>query len=302
MSARRPQAGSAALLHGTGPPDAEARQVAQALGLLRHHLGVDFTAYRPRMIRRRLDGRMRIAGHRDLGSYVVRLQEDAEERARLFTHLTIKVTRFHRNTTSFDRLREVMLAAADARTARRPFRVWSAGCSTGEEAWTLAMLLEECGLPAGGHRPQVQATDVDERTLEHARRRRYPRRAFVELPDRLAQCWSRPADDAPDEVDVDPRLAGRVEFRLHDLVAAVEPPLGWRFDLVCCRNVLIYLDERRRRRVVSLLLRALVPGGHLFLGEAEWPEPEDETVPLLVVDHRARLFQRPHTTRRGLPT
>jgi chemotaxis methyl-accepting protein methylase len=299
MASRRSTAASPPIPPGTPADEVHDDPIAMALGLLRAHRGVDFMGYRPKTIRRRLDARMRLAGYHDLGAYLGRLRTDAEEREKLLGHLTIKVTRFHRNGRSFMRLTETALADLLARHPGRPLRIWSAGCSTGEEAWTLAMLLESAGAPGGGERPQIQATDVDEAALETARGGVYPVRSLVELPAALESRW---IDRDEALARVDPILGRRVEFRIHDLIGAVAPPLGWRFDLICCRNVLIYLDGRRRRRVIELLHRSLRPSGYLFLGEAEWPEPVSEGGDLEVVDRRARIFKRPDDATRGSRT
>ncbi|HET9771071.1 MAG TPA: CheR family methyltransferase [Acidimicrobiia bacterium] len=206
--------------------------------------------------------------------------------------LTIRETHFFRVRGQFEALAERVLPALIAdRAPGRRLRLWSAGCSTGEEAWSLAILLEQLA-PVGWH-ATVLATDVDERALDHARRGVYGARSFRgETPDRVRARWFRPADGG---WEVDPRLRRRVHFARLNLVSDPYPSYGTRtsaIDLVLCRNVLIYFTAEARARTAARLAACVAPGGWLAVAPAELGAVP---FPGLTVRHfpAAILHQRP---------
>lgn len=255
--------------------------------LVRSRRGTDFGAYRPDTVRRRVMNRALSAGAGSLEEYLARLRSDPAEVGHLLERLTIKVSRFFRNPEHVPAVRAA-LAARAATATERPLRVWSAGCARGEEAYTLAMLVAELDpVPRPG---QVIGTDLDPAALRAAAAARYPREAVADVPPDLAGRHLEEAGDGGGLVRVREPLGQRVTLRLHDLTRAGVPPAGGGFDLVACRNTLIYFGREVHARVERLLLRALAPGGLLWLGEAEWPSPE-AAAGLEVVDRRARLFR-----------
>ncbi|HZQ78979.1 MAG TPA: protein-glutamate O-methyltransferase CheR [Acidimicrobiia bacterium] len=207
--------------------------------------------------------------------------------------LTISETQLFRIQPQFDALADRvlpgLLAARAAPGAR--LRLWSAGCSTGEEAWSLAIVLERL-LPAGRD-ATVVATDVDETALERAERGVYGPHSFRGVPEWVRARWFTPA--GPDRWEVDQRLRRRVHFALLNLVAGGYPsPANGTaaVDVLLCRNVLMYLTAEARQRVAGRLARCLAPGGWLAVAPAEVAAAD---FPGLAVRHfpLAILHQRP---------
>lgn len=245
---------------------------------LRHARGIDFGGYRRSTLLRRLSLRMMRAGARSPLAYLTTLREEPTEVDRLLEELTVKVSRFYRNALVFDTLRALL--AALPRRAGEPPRLWSAGCGRGEEAYTLAML-------TGDDPCAVWASDVDPAALAVARAGIYERTAAAELPDSLARRWL--VSHPPASVRVGDELRRRVRLLQHDVTAHAAPPAA-SYDLVACRNVLIYLTPPVQRRVLERLADCLAPGGLLCLGEAEWVP--DRVPTLTPVDRRLRIFRR----------
>jgi chemotaxis methyl-accepting protein methylase len=248
-------------------------------------LGTDFAGYRPSTVRRRVMNRVVSAGAASLQGYLTRLREDPAEAAELLQRLTIKVSRFYRNPAFVP---AVVTALADrvARVRGRPLRAWSAGCGRGEEAYTLSILLAELsGLDAGF---QVIGTDLDPTALRAASAARYAPDALVDLPATLRDRHLEACGGGLHAVRTHAR--SRVSYLLHDLTRTTAPPGGGGFDLVACRNTLIYFRPDVLARVERVLLRGLAPGGLLWLGEAEWPSP-GALARLEPVDAKARLFR-----------
>jgi chemotaxis methyl-accepting protein methylase len=247
------------------------------LACVRTTHGIDFGGYRRGTLLRRLAFRMARVGVRTADEYLRALRDQPDEAARLVEQLTVKVSRFYRTAPMFDALGRLL---DDLPTAGAPLRLWSAGCGHGEEAYTLAMLLAD--------RPgEVWGTDVDAAALAVARQGVYASQAVAELPQALARRWL--LIDGAATVRVRDELRERVRFLHHDLTSAgVVPAVA--YHVVCCRNVLIYLNPAVQQRLIDVLVRGLAPGGLLCLGEAEWiasPLPG-----LTVVDRKLRIFRR----------
>jgi chemotaxis methyl-accepting protein methylase len=248
--------------------------------------GVDLCAYRRSTVLRRLHGRMQAIGCASLEDYRDLVSASDAEASQLLERVTIKVSRFYRNRATFDLLRRRVLPALAARRPGTALRLWSAGCAHGEEAYTLAMLLEELERPG-----VVIATDVDPTALAAAARAVYPAAALSELPGDLAARFLEPCDGSRGPMyRVTDRVRARVRLGRHDLVAAVSPPDATTVDLVACRNVLIYLAGDARTRVTELLGASLADDGVLCLGEAEWLPPA-MAASLAVVSRPCRIFQ-----------
>jgi chemotaxis methyl-accepting protein methylase len=268
------------------PIDVESRPARDAteaiLVLVHERTGVDFTRYRSATVTRRIVNRMISVGAKTVDEYLERLRsEDAEPHA-LLERITIKVSRFYRNPAMFDYLRTVVLPRLAQIRQSAPFALWCAGCGCGEEAYTLAMLLDECSIPG-----TVQATDIDPRALRTALRGWYPERAFAELPAELRHRYCSAEGDG---YRVHPSLGDRVRFARHDLTSHEPPPNHEHFDLISCRNVLIYFDREPQVRAMQTLRRHLKADGYLCLGEAEWPLPA-VTGSLEPLPHKTRIFR-----------
>lgn len=265
----------------------ETQALEAILAVLRSRTGIDFSRYRSATVRRRIHNRMLSIGAESLQEYRARLEACDEEAGSLLERVAIKVSRFYRNRASFDLLRARVLPALAARG--KALHVWCAGCGCGEEAYSLAMLLEEAGVEG-----TVEATDIDPAALEAARRGQYAPEAAAELPDGLAARHLEEVHEGRKRMlRAGAALRGRVRFARHDLLGGA--PGRERFDLVSCRNVLIYLQAPVRDQAFATLRGALAPRGFLFLGEAEWP-PEPVAATLECLGHGARLFAaRPGT-------
>jgi chemotaxis methyl-accepting protein methylase len=244
--------------------------------------------YKDRCLQRRIRVRMRACGVNTFEEYAALLEHRPEEVGRLLATLTINVTQFFRNPEAWDRLAIELTRLA----ATRPpgFSAWSAGCASGEEAYTLAMLLatawEATGLAAPITRVRVDATDVDEECLARARAAVYPALSFKEAPSAALNRWTVLQGDTR-------RLAepvrAIVKVLRHDLGrdSAPAPP----YDLVVCRNVVIYFERQAQERLFDQFADALRPGGLLFLGKVEMLYGPARTR-FEPVDIRERLYRR----------
>jgi chemotaxis methyl-accepting protein methylase len=254
------------------------------LRVVQRTAGVDFSAYRPQTAERRIRHRMTALGIEDLTAYKELLLQSSDEVQHLIARLTIKVSRFYRNAAVFDALRSQVLPQLARRG--RSVRMWSAGCGCGEEAYTLAMLMEEAAL-AG----DVVATDVDPHALGAARAASYDDSAVAELPASLAERFLIRSGAGSGRVEVRESVRSRVAFEHADLTAPSSKLVASSsFELICCRNVLIYWNAAAQRAILDRLLAHLPRGGWLCLGEAEWPD-RSSVGRLDVVAARLRLFR-----------
>lgn len=203
----------------------------------------------------------------------VSLPREQEERARMIDAITTNETRFFREPRQFDFLTKRVLPQwrneADSGKRRKEIRIWSAGCSSGEEPYTIAMLLEN-NLPAEeGWDVRIVATDISNRMLEKARKGIYSIARLKELPpELLLSCMLRGTGEREGEMKVKLEIQQRVEFGRLNLNDESGSP-GGPFDAIFCRNVLIYFDQASKQRVVTKLVQHLAPNGFLFVGHAE---------------------------------
>ena len=268
-------------------PEAEDLLLA-LLAQLREQTGMDFSHYKRPTILRRLQRRMVAIGTRQLADYAAYLAQHPEEGAHLVASFLINVTEFFRDPAFYAALRERILPEliTYARTQGNVLRIWSAGCATGEEAYSLAILVAEAlGDELSRFAVQIFATDLDEDALTFARRGIYPAAALVSVPEDLrARAFTLLLDGS---YEIAPRLRALVTFGQHDLGQRAPFP---RIDLVLCRNVLIYFTLELQRRALQLFAFALREGGYLALGKAE-------TANLLAAyftptDERLKLYRR----------
>jgi chemotaxis methyl-accepting protein methylase len=260
--------------------------LADVLAILHARTGVNFAHYRPAMLERRIASHFATSGATSSEDYLRQLQGAPGAAFQLLENITIKVSRFYRHAPTFDHLHDELIGQLALERAGRPLRIWCAGCAAGEEAYTLAMLLERVGVEGF-----IEATDVDATALNRARVGIYPINATVELPSALIArylaptVWrGRPAYRVHDS------LRARIRFSAHDIASNAPPPGAQRFDLVSCRNVLIYFQAAAQADATHRLLEATEEGGVLCLGEAEWPPPRFATQ-LQPLPHRTRMFR-----------
>ncbi len=261
-----------ALSEGTpeAPPSAEDERILAAehdaiCGILRRETDHDFSGYKTMTFFRRVRRRVRILGMNSLAEYIEHLKEDAGEARALRQDLLISVTAFFRDAEVFDSLRNDCIPRLfEGRSAQEKIRVWVPACASGEEAFSLAMLLqEEADRRPGGAQWQVFATDVDEPALKTARQGRYDRAQLASVSLQRRERFFEPSGAG---FVVRQALRERCLFSVHNLLQ--EPPFS-RIDLISCRNLLIYLKTSQQSDVFPIFYFALRPGGYLLLGEAE---------------------------------
>jgi len=275
--------------NGANAPDAAATQEAERLhicGILRERLGHDFSHYKEKTFLRRVQRRMQALGIADIAAYIHRLQNGQDEAVLLFRDLLIGVTTFFRDVEAFDAVKRVVLPKLFAgKGPKDHLRVWVPGCATGEEAYSLAMLLrEQIDQTPGAPTVQVFATDIDEAAIATARAGRYPA-SLVEgiSPERKERFFLR----QDNSYAVVKELRELCTFSAHSLVR--DPPFS-RMDMVSCRNLLIYLDPELQAAVIPAFHFSLSPGGVLLLGSSETVSRHEHLFAPL--DGRHRIYQR----------
>jgi two-component system CheB/CheR fusion protein len=248
-----------------GRAGAEDHAFEALLDYLKRNRGFDFTGYKRSTLVRRVSKRMHEVRIDDYVAYQDYLEVHPDEFALLFNTILINVTAFFRDLAAWEYLAmEIVPAVLEAKPAGVPIRVWSAGCTSGEEAYTLAMLLAEAMGPRSfRERVKIYATDIDEEALAAARRALYSPREVEAVPEALRKKYFERQDT---HYAFRPELRRSVIFGRHDLVQ--DAPIS-RIDLLVCRNVLMYLNAETQNRVLARLHFGLAPSGHLFLGKAE---------------------------------
>ena len=241
----------------------------EILAALRSRTGHDFRHYKQATVLRRIERRMQVNALRDMPSYARHLQSHPEETPALLADMLIGVTNFFRDREAFEALeRDIipLLFEQKQDTDDKSLRVWSAACSTGEEAYSLSMLLAdqaEVSGVRGDIQLQVFATDIDDRALETARAGTYPEAIVTDVPPaRLRQYFVKEQN----HFRMQKELRERILFARHNILR--DPPFS-RLDLISCRNLMIYLDRDIQVEVLRMFHFALNPGGYLFLGSSE---------------------------------
>jgi two-component system CheB/CheR fusion protein len=282
-------------------PEATAVQddLTQVLALLRARTKFDFRAYRKRMLLRRVLRRMGLNHLDRLADYLALLRERPDELALLGKDLLISVTSFFRDPEMFQLLEtQVLPELLEARDTDTPVRVWVPGCATGEEAYSIAMLLIERVTATGKACPiQIFATDVDETALEVARRGIYPDALVADLSHQQLERFFTRAD--AHHWQVSKQLRETVLFAPQNILA--DAPFS-KLDLVSCRNLLIYLEPEVQQKLLQLFHFALNEGGYLILGPSE--SIGRQTKLFRPVSKKWRVFQRANAvqpTRAGFP-
>jgi two-component system CheB/CheR fusion protein len=241
----------------------------EILAALRTRTGHDFRHYKQATVLRRIERRMQVNALPDMPSYARYLQGRPEETPELLADMLIGVTNFFRDRDAFEALeRDIIPALLEqkAGTDDKTLRVWSAACSTGEEAYSLGMLLaDQAAITGAGSelKLQVFATDIDDRALETARNGAYPEAILTDVsPTRLRQYFVKDQN----QFRLHKELRERILFARHNILR--DPPFS-RLDLISCRNLMIYLDKDIQIEVLRMFHFALNPGGYLFLGNSE---------------------------------
>jgi two-component system, chemotaxis family, CheB/CheR fusion protein len=254
--------------------------------ILKDQVGHDFSGYKQKTFMRRVRRRMDIVQMTDLAGYVERLRREPDEVTLLFRDLLIGVTNFFRDNDAFEALESLVIPRVfQGKGAADTVRIWVPGCATGEEVYSIAMLVREhMDTLRGPPKIQIFATDIDEPALNIARAGRYPRPLVQHIkPARLERFFVR--DDAT--YIVAKGIRDLCIFSAHSVIR--DPPFS-RIDLISCRNLLIYLGAGFQARVIPIFHFALKPGGFLFLGTSENISQHADLFQR--VDGKQRLFQR----------
>jgi len=259
---------------------------ARLLGYLLEERGFDFHGYKPASLARRIRKRMEAAGAASFGAYREYLERHPNEFATLFNTILINVTSFFRDPAAWEAVRTVAIPQIlSTKRAGESIRAWSAGCATGEEAYTIAMLMaEELGPDEFRERVKIYATDVDDEALNGARHAAYSERSIESVPHELVDKYFEQVDGL---YFFRKDLRRSVIFGRHDLIN--DAPIS-RIDLLTCRNTLMYLNAETQARVLARLHFALNDGGFLLLGRAETLIAHGHT--FVPVDLKRRLSQK----------
>lgn len=261
----------------------------EILAALRTRTGHDFRHYKQATVLRRIERRMQVNALRDMPSYARFLQSTPEETPALLADMLIGVTNFFRDREAFEALERDILPSLFEQKAHcedKSIRVWAAACSTGEEAYSLAMLLADQADVSGTKgdiQTQVFATDIDDRALETARTGLYPEAILTDVPPpRLRQYFIKEQN----HFRMQKELRERILFARHNILR--DPPFS-RLDLISCRNLMIYLDRDIQVEVLRMFHFALNPGGYLFLGSSETADACSQL--FTPVDKKNRIYR-----------
>lgn len=246
-------------------PFSEEETLSHIYTILKNASGIDFTYYKRSTILRRIERRMLVTHTSTLAEFARLLGDSPEEVSVLTREIFIGVTNFFRDPAFFEKLKyNAIYKIVEQAKENEPIRVWSAGCSTGEEAYSIAILFQEVMEELQVKRDvKIFATDVDSRALEQAGRGIYSENIIDDItPDRLARYFLKVGD----QYQVSKELRRMIVFATHNMFS--DPPFG-KLDLICCRNVMIYFQPVMRRGLFAIFHQALKTGGILFLGKSE---------------------------------
>ena len=267
----------------------------QLLNVLRLKKGTDFTYYKQTTIRRRINRRMGLNKIATIAAYLGFFKTNSDEQDLLYQDLLIPVTSFFRDPATYDTLRESLLPLLfKNKPDNIPLRVWIAGCSTGQETYSMAILLcEYLGDKLDGQRIQIFSTDVSERSIAIARKGVYTKTDITGLsPERLEKYFEKIAGS----YHVNKSIREMCVFAHHDFLKS--PPFA-RMDLVSCRNVLIYMEPFLQKRALATFQYALTDNGYLLLGHSETTAPAVDL--FLPYDRKEKIYVRKPGPAKFLP-
>ncbi len=266
-------------------PAVEDGFITQVVAQLRRSVGIDFAEYKPSTLKRQVQRRMAVRQINVISDYVTLLATEPDEAQALKQNLLVTVTSFFRDPEAFEALRDALGTYLSRPGADEVLRVWVPGCATGEEVYSIAMIVGDLmGRPADlARRLKIFGTDLDEASLTLARRAVYPASALSRIPEPLRSAYARQGGETFQVSDV---LRECAVFALHDVGTDAPFP---RIDVISCRNTLIYFTSPLQRRVIRRFDFALRSGGLLFLGESEGLGRHCEG--FTVVDAGSRIFR-----------
>ncbi len=280
---------------GDGSLQGAIAPLQQLFSLLRSKTGHDFSLYKQNTILRRIDRRIKLTLVPDLAAYIDYLHQHPEEIEALFRDLLINVTQFFRDPEAFAALAEkaIQPLIVAKYAGEIPVRVWVAGCSTGEEAYSIAIAIyEQCDAIKADCKVQIYATDLDIEAIAMARRGIYSDGSLENVsPERLQRFFLK----AEEGYQIKKNIRDLVVFSTQNL--AFDPPFS-RIDLLCCRNLLIYLEGELQKQLFPIFHYALNPGGFLFLGTSE--NIGSFTDLFSVIDRKNKIYLRKQAASRQL--
>lgn len=248
------------------PYDAQDIFFRKVLGQVEQR-GLDCRAFRPSYIVRRLAGRLRVTGCDSYFSYHRYLERHPQEYPLLLKALTVNVTEFFRDEGVFKELETNIfptLIAGSAERGRSSIRIWSAGCASGEEVFSVAMIMAQCLAEAAVNLScSIYGTDVDESSVEKGRAALYPIGGLATIPNRYRKFVVRAG---PSEFSFTPEIHRMVRFKKMDLFTdkPIKPA-----EVILCRNVMIYFNRQQQKQLVEWFYRSMVPRGYLIIGKSE---------------------------------
>jgi chemotaxis protein methyltransferase CheR len=245
-----------------------AAEFSRLCEFLYRRTGMVFTESKRYYVERRVHERMRATGSQSFNSYFARLRIDASgEIEQLVNAFTVNETYFYRESHQLQCLTKDLLADRVERTAPKPIRIWSLPCSTGEEPYSIAIWLLQNWPPVDAFNIEIIGSDIDTNVLAAARAGIFGKRALMHLPaDVIDKYFMAQGDDQWCLLD---DIRDSVSFAPVNLIDALETATFGRFDVIFCRNVLIYFDDASRRVAAENLYESLLPGGFLCLGHTE---------------------------------
>ncbi|MGC3973684.1 MAG: CheR family methyltransferase [Nitrospira sp.] len=272
--------------------------LSKVLILLRSHTGHDFSFYKRNTLYRRIERRMNVNQIANIAKYAQYLREHPQEVELLFKELLIGVTNFFRDSQAFQVLKDKVLPELlKAKAGKGVFRVWVAGCSSGEEAYSLAMIIRECLDDLhleGSVKVQIFATDIDKDAVDRARQGLYPPSIMHDVQgDRLRRFFLK--EDGMYRINK--QIREMVIFAPQNVI--MDPPFT-KLDLLTCRNLLIYFTAELQKKVIPLFHYSLSPGGVLFLGSSETIGSYSDLFATL--DNKWKIFRRRETNGLTRPT
>lgn len=251
-------------IEGANPPAIDP-EFENLLGYLKTSRGFDFTAYKRTTLSRRVQKRMQTVGVSTYGEYLDFLEVHQDEFQHLFNTILINVTSFFRDVEAWEYLEQTIVPRLlESKFPEAPIRIWVAGCASGEEAYSIAMLLAEAmGPQSFRDRVKIYATDLDDEALASSRFASYTDREVSSVPENLLKKYF---ERSGDRLIFDRDLRRSIIFGRHDLIQ--DAPIS-RVDMLQCRNTLMYFNAETQERILARFHFALSEGGFLFLGKAE---------------------------------
>ena len=260
--------------------------------LLRNHTGNDFSLYKKNTVYRRIERRMSVHNIAKISAYVTFLQENLKEVDILFKELLIGVTNFFRDSAVWENLAKVIIPAILSKQQEGAIiRAWVAGCSTGEEAYSLAIVFKKAVekiVPHGGYSLQIFATDLDNEAIETARKGLFPLNIVADVsPKRLSRFFVTTEEG----YRINAEIREMVVFAKHNII--LHPPFT-KVDILTCRNLLIYMDAELQKKLFGLFYYSLNSDGYMVLGSAE--SLGNQSHFFETIDNKLKIFQRSQTS------